>query len=118
MDAAQETELQTGLHIRVVTAPYFLATKLEAFRGRGRGDYANSHDLEDLLTVIDGRETIVQEVAGTPALRSYIAEQFRELLETPEFLDALPGYLLPDVSSQARVSILRGRIQQMAAGHR
>jgi hypothetical protein len=34
----------------------------------------NSHDLEDLLTVIDGREAIVQELADTPALRSYIAE--------------------------------------------
>jgi hypothetical protein len=117
MDAAQETKLQAGLRIRVVTAPYFLATKLEAFRGRGRGDCTNSHDLEDLLTVIDGRETIIQEVADTPALRSYIAEQFRALLETPAFLDALPGYLLPDVGSQARVPILRGRIQQMAAGH-
>jgi len=91
-----------GLHIRVVTAPYFLTTKLEAFRGRGRGDYANSHDLEDLLTVMDGRETIVQELKGTPALRPYIAEQFRALLATPALLDALPGYLLPDVSSQAR----------------
>lgn len=40
MDTAQETELQTGLRIRVVTAPYFLATKLEAFRGRGKGGYA------------------------------------------------------------------------------
>ena len=40
MDAAQETELEAGLRIRVVTAPYFIATKLEAFRGRGRGDYA------------------------------------------------------------------------------
>jgi predicted nucleotidyltransferase len=115
MDAAHETELQAGLRIRVVTAPYFLATKLEAFRGRGKGDYANSHDLEDLLTVIDGRESIVQEIADTPALRSYLAEQFRALLETPAFLDALPGYLLPDVSSQGRVPILRDRIQQMAA---
>jgi hypothetical protein len=118
MDAAQDTELQAGLRIRVVTAPYFLATKLEAFRGRGKGDYANSHDLEDLLTVIDGREAIVQEIADTPTLRSYIAEQFRALLETPAFLDAMPGYLLPDVSSQGRVPILRGRIQQMAAGPR
>jgi len=50
--------------------------------------------------VIDGRESIVQEIADTPALRSYLAEQFRALLETPAFLDALPGYLLPDVSSQ------------------
>jgi hypothetical protein len=115
MDAAQETELQAGLRIRVVTAPYFLATKLEAFRGRGQGDYTNSHDLEDLLTVIDGRETIVQEVADTPELRSYLAEQFRALLATPAFLDALPGYLPPDVSSQGRVPILRARIQQMAA---
>ena len=118
MDAAQDTELQAGLRIRVVTAPYFLATKLEAFRGRGKGDYANSHDLEDLLTVIDGREAIVQEIADTPTLRSYIAEQFRALLETPAFLDAMPGYLLPDVSSQGRAPILRGRIQQMAAGPR
>ena len=118
MDAAQDTELQAGLRIRVVTAPYFLATKLEAFRGRGKGDYANSHDLEDLLTVIDGREAIVQEIADTPTLRYYIAEQFRALLETPAFLDAMPGYLLPDVSSQGRVPILRGRIQQMAAGPR
>jgi len=115
MDAAQETELQAGLRIRVVTAPYFLATKLEAFRGRGKGDYANSHDLEDLLTVIDGRETIVQETADTPELRSYLAEQFRALLATPPFLDALPGYVLPDVSSQGRVPILRARIQQIAA---
>jgi hypothetical protein len=118
MDAAQDAELQAGLRIRVVTAPYFLATKLEAFRGRGKGDYANSHDLEDLLTVIDGREAIVQEIADTPTLRSYIAEQFRALLETPAFLDAMPGYLLPDVSSQGRVPILRGRIQQMAVGPR
>jgi predicted nucleotidyltransferase len=114
MDAAQETELQAGLRIRVVTAPYFLATKLEAFRGRGKGDYANSHDLEDLLTVIDGRETIVQETADTPELRSYLAEQFRALLATPAFLDALHGYVLPDVSSQGRVPILRARIQQIA----
>jgi hypothetical protein len=38
MDAAQDAELQAGLRIRVVTAPYFLATKLEAFRGRGKRD--------------------------------------------------------------------------------
>ena len=53
-------EVEPGLRIRVVTAPYFVATKLEAFRGRGRGDYISSHDLEDLLAVIDGRDVIVE----------------------------------------------------------
>ena len=45
----------------------------EAFSGRGRGDYAGSHDLEDLLTVIDGRAAIVQEIANVASLGSYIA---------------------------------------------
>ena len=46
MDAARELEIEPGLRVRVVTAPYFCATKLEAFRGRGKGDYLASHDLE------------------------------------------------------------------------
>lgn len=66
MDAAREIELEPGLRIRVVTAPFFVATKLEAFRGRGRNDYANSHDLEDLLAVVDGREDI--SVVGAPGM--------------------------------------------------
>ena len=115
MDAATEKELEAGLRIRVVTAPFFIATKLEAFRGRGKGDYASSHDLEDLLTVIDGREAIVGEIADTAAVRAYIAERFRVLLETPAFVEALSGYLLPDPVSQERLPILKDRIKQIAA---
>ena len=115
MDAATERELEKGLRIRVVTPPYFIATKLEAFRGRGKGDYANSHDLEDLLTVIDGRDVIVGEVAETAAVRAYTAGEFRAFLETPAFLDALPGYLLPDPGSQERLPILKSRITQISS---
>jgi hypothetical protein len=115
MDAAQETELETSLRIRLITPPYFIATKLEAFRSRGRGDYTNSHDLEDLLTVIDGREVIVKEIASAPRIRSYIAEQFTILLQARAFLEALPGYLLPDSASQARFPILLDRIKQISA---
>jgi hypothetical protein len=43
------------LRLRVVTAPYFIGTKLEAFHGRGNGDFYVSRDLEDLVAVIDGR---------------------------------------------------------------
>ncbi len=115
MDTAQEIVLEPGLRIRVVTAPYFVATKLEAFCGRGRGDYAGSHDLEDLLTVIDGRAAIVQEIANAASVRSYIAEQFRALLKTPAFVDALPSHLLPDPGSQARLPVLRERIEAISS---
>lgn len=114
MDAAKETDLEPDLRIRVVTAPYFIATKLEAFRGRGHGDYMNSRDLEDLLTVIDGRETIVDEIAAATELRPYIVEQFRTLLGTSAFVDAMPGYLLPDAGSQGRLPILLARIKEIA----
>jgi hypothetical protein len=62
MDSAQEVELEPGLRIRTVTALCFIAPKLEAFRGRGRGDFTTSHDMEDLLTAIDGREEIAEEI--------------------------------------------------------
>ena len=115
MDAATEKELEPGLRIRLVTAPFFIATKLEAFRGRGKGDYTNSHDLEDLLTVVDGREAIVQEIADAMEVRAYIAEEFRGMLETRAFLDALSGYLLPDAGSQQRLPILKDRLKKIAA---
>ena len=33
------TVLVDDLELRAVTAPYFIGTKLEAFRGRGEGDF-------------------------------------------------------------------------------
>src|SRR2546422_949442 len=56
------------LAIRLVTAPYFIATKYEAFIGRGRGDYLASHDFEDLMAAIDGRPELEAELsaAGAP----------------------------------------------------
>lgn len=45
--------LVKSLTIRIVT-PVLLTAKLEAFRSRGE-DYFGRHDLEDALSVIDGR---------------------------------------------------------------
>jgi hypothetical protein len=113
---AVDYELEAGLVIRVVTPPYFCATKIEAFHGRGNGDYASSHDLEDLLAVVDGRPELVDEIqAADNTLRRYLATEVRDLLERQEFLDALPGSLMPDAASQARLPLLLSRLQQIAA---
>src|ERR1700728_3120795 len=59
--------------IRLITAPLFLAAKLEAFRGRGGGDYYASHDLEDVIALIDGRAELVGEItASTGELREFL----------------------------------------------
>ena len=82
----------------------FLATKLEAFRGRGQGDFPFSHDLEDLMAVVDGRASLLEECRlSPPELRNDLAAQFLELLNTSAFLEALPAFLPPDQASQQRL---------------
>lgn len=99
--------LPSGRAIRAITAPCFLCTKIEAFRGRGQGDYFASHDLEDFIAVIDGRISLLQEVQeASPELRVFIGEVVRTLLAASRFQDALPGYLPPDAASQARIGQL------------
>jgi hypothetical protein len=116
LDSAVVHELEPDLRVRVVTAVYFCATKLEAFAGRGKNDYQSSHDLEDLMAVVDGRVELIEEIrGGTENVRAYIAAEIRKLLAIREFLDALPGYLLPDQASQARVSLLLERLKKIAA---
>jgi predicted nucleotidyltransferase len=115
MDSAQEYEIERDIRIRVVTAPYFCATKLEAFRGRGKGDYLASHDLEDLLTVVDGRPELLDELqSASENVRSYIAGAIGQMLKSRQFIDALPGYLLPDSASQARINQLLARLAQIS----
>ena len=103
-----------GHAVRIVTAPLFIATKLEAFHGRGGNDVFASHDLEDVVTLVDGRPTITAEVAATDReVREYIAAEVRALLDNPDFIEALPGFLLPDAGSQARRRVLEERLRAL-----
>ena len=114
MYAAEVLTLEPSLEIRAITAPFFMATKLEAFKGRGGGDYFASHDLEDVISVIDGRSELLAEVRATSDdLRGYLAGEFRSLMRDQRFIDALPGHLPPDAASQARIPILRGRLEAL-----
>ncbi|MHB8399769.1 MAG: hypothetical protein ACYDCI_12700 [Candidatus Limnocylindrales bacterium] len=82
-EAAMVVELPSGKRIRMVTAPYFLATKLAAFDGRGKGDYVTSHDMEDIVAVLDGRPEIVNEVKqADDALRKHLMTRFAALCAT------------------------------------
>lgn len=112
---AQAVSLPSGLSIRLVAAPVFVATKLEAFAGRGRGEFLLSHDLEDLLAVIDGRASLVDEGrACAPELRSYLGGRFSELLATGAFVEALAGHLPGDAASQERLPELLDKLRQIA----
>jgi len=102
MDAAIIRELHAGPGVRLLTASYFLATKFEAFHRRGKGEFTVSHDLEDLVFVIDGRATVVEKVqAEMPSLPEYLRTQINALPTAPKLIHVLPGYLLPDAARVA-----------------
>jgi len=114
-EASIWTQPSSGTKIRILQAPHFLATKLEAFDGRGNQDYLLSRDMEDVIAVLDGRPEIIEEVkiSDTP-LKNYLQARMNSLLNNNSFLEALPGHLPPDPASQARTRLVLERMQEIS----
>ncbi len=121
IETATTVTLESGLSIRLISAPVFIATKLEAFRDRGhhadgQPDYLGSHDLEDIITVVDRRPELLAECAASPPeLRGYLAQAFSRLLADADFNTTLAGHLPGDASSQGRPQKLRDALRDLAA---
>ncbi|WP_372191774.1 hypothetical protein ACCQ21_05640 [Xanthomonas axonopodis pv. desmodiigangetici] len=112
VETAQVVALSDRLSIRLVTATAFVATKLEAFVTRGNSDFLSSHDLEDVLNVVDGRAELVEEFAVEHAdLRQWVADVFAGLVYNPAFVNALPGL----VADPQRASIVLQRLRTIAS---
>ena len=92
---------------------------LTAFADRGRRNPMASHDLEDVIAVIDGRPEIVGEVAAAPAdIRAAIAIRFGDLLARRDVEDVVAAQLFPDAESQDRLPLVLDRIRSLnAVGH-
>ncbi|MGO7419677.1 hypothetical protein ACCT09_06495 [Rhizobium ruizarguesonis] len=117
IETAAQHQLSDHLSILVLTPALFLATKLEAFIGRGHDDLLTSRDAEDILLIVDGRETLLDEVlAAAEDVRQFIAAQFHALLKNGDFDDFLAGNIR---GPAGRVGIVRDRfvaISQSADG--
>ena len=112
IETAVTTALTDNLDIRRLTPPLFVATKLEAFLGRGQGDLLGSRDLEDILIVVDGRAEIVGEVAAADnEIRDFIAGQFAALLADDDFDHLIDGNIR---GPQGRADIVRQRFATIA----
>lgn len=114
---AQPVTLPSGLRIKLIAAPLFIATKLEAFNDRGRNaggqpDFLGSHDLEDIITVTDRRPELLDECRGmSNELRAYLAQAFTALFAHADFESTLAGHLPGDASSQGRLRQLHATLR-------
>jgi hypothetical protein len=79
---------------------------------RGCGDFLSSHDLEDVLAVVDGRSSIVDELqTAPPDLRQFVSETIGALLSEARFANYLPGLL----ADNSRANIVMERLKEFVS---
>jgi hypothetical protein len=115
IQSSKQYVFSDGFHINVVSAPYFLATKLEAFKTRGNMDFLASHDFEDIVSVIDGRVELIKEIEQSDhLLREYLANSFHAISNNRSFHDALPGHFVPHGSlAGQRIDLMVQKVEQI-----
>lgn len=112
IEEAERVEIANGKFAWIASAPCFIATKLEAFFSRGKGDYVSSKDMEDILAVVDGRKELIDEMSfTTPDVRGFIATSFRELMGDRRFKECVPQ-IVPD---EMREEIVVRNLLKLAA---
>lgn len=113
LDKAQDYKLSDDLVIRLLTPPYFIATKLEAYKGRGNDDPLYSHDMEDIINIVDGRPELINEIKTSgQAICDYIAEEISEILNHDSIDYAIQGVVMGD---EDRVDIIIKRLEAIKA---
>jgi len=91
---AKKVELPDGTEIAIFSAPYLFASKSEAFKGRGHNDFLGSADMEDIIALVDGCETLKNEInQASPAIKTYLSEEIHKLLKEDGFVEAVRAHI-------------------------
>ena len=74
-----------------------------------------SHDIEDIVAVLDGRPALLEDVQSADEIvKKAIKEQFSMLSSEESFLESVPGHLPGDEASQARLPLIIERVNALA----
>ncbi len=79
----KEVQLSDGTFIYIFPTLYYIATKIEAIKGRGGNDLRFSHDFEDLIYVLNNCERIMDLFYNETdlTLTSYLSDWAAQTLE-------------------------------------
>jgi hypothetical protein len=114
-DTSQPMLIAPGISIETPTAACFLATKLEAFSRRGGGDFLGSRDIEDVISIIDGRDSIVEEIHLSPLpVRGFLAAAMRSMSGMSGFHDCVEGNLSRKKPREQARAVIVERITRIA----
>ncbi len=114
LTTAQEVSLPSGAVISILDGPHMLASKLEAYQDRGKADPYSSHDLEDIILLVDGRPELSSEVSTAPfELRTFVAAELAAILRIPGVSELIESCLLSAGDSVERLEVVYSRIRTL-----
>ena len=87
--------LDNGVEIKIFSLPYFIASKIEAFRSRGKNGYRTSKDFEDIVYIFDTNSGIADELMSVRELREYFKDEFGRMLNDPYLGEGIFCHLGP-----------------------
>jgi predicted nucleotidyltransferase len=92
-----EYSIDDDCSIRIFTAPYFIASKLEAFKSPDRlnnNDGIYSSDFEDIIFVLENRLSIWEDIKKADNnLNEYLRHEFGQLMNNPFFEEWIEAHL-------------------------
>ena len=98
---------------KVFDLPYLIATKIEAFKGRGKSEFLYSHDIEDIITLFDGRPSISDDLKKCDQkLLKYLKKEIETFLSNRNFISSLDGHISDRLNVDGRKQIIIERIKK------
>ena len=98
--------------INILSAPCYLATKFEAFNDRG-SDYRTSHDIEDIIYILDNRIGIAEEIASDDIrVAQFIKEQLLSIRNKGLMQEVILAHIHPLMLDE-RLPIVEEKINQI-----
>jgi len=106
--------LPDGTEIFVFSPEYYLATKFEAYKGRGGNDLRQSHDFEDIIYILDNCTDLLDSIAkANPSVKTYLREECQSLLENNSITEGIES-ALPFGSDSDRTKMIEDLIRDIA----
>jgi hypothetical protein len=103
LDHCKTATLPNGTQISILSLPYYIASKIEAYHGRDEKDFRLSHDIEDIIFVLDGISGFDEFFLSPVNVRKYLAEQFGAFVKDSCFIESISANIEFEQKSPARV---------------
>ncbi|RZK39855.1 MAG: hypothetical protein EOO90_17380 [Pedobacter sp.] len=91
---AIDFKLDVDSTIRIFSLPHFMASKWEAFKGRGKNDYRSSKDFEDFVYVLENVDDLEEQLqTSQDNVRNSLREELGQVINNEDFEEGLYAHL-------------------------